>query len=116
MPRNYKSFCDFFSSYPKEVYETMDGKTFLIMGKFYELVVAEDKTISMRELIDIRPCECGSLLPQEQVKDCMDIFMCYACPKCMTEKLSKFDPSCFDSQEYRRRAAEYGEAIEPEEW
>lgn len=60
-------------------------------------------------------CDCGSGKMKQEQLDAMGIFLCYTCPSCQRRKLSKFDDCVFDRAAYRQRAAETGEAIEPDE-
>lgn len=60
-------------------------------------------TISNEEYdyaIQNRTCFCGSRLPRHELRDARNIFCCYVCDKCETERRKEFRSDIFTDSNY----------------
>ena len=86
---------------------------------------SDDKLVLLKEKIgkyfgntfENKCPNCGNHKPKYMLYDGAGIECGYVCDNCVEDKKSKYDPSVFkqDTTDYRRRAMECGESLEPDE-
>jgi hypothetical protein len=58
----------------------------------------------------VKPCQCGSGKPREEVCDARGIFVAFVCDRCRKQRLAGFRPEIFTDANY-----ECDESVDPDD-